>query len=519
MATKTVDAIIIGSGIAGLMTAHLLADHMNVMIITKSDVASSNSSCAQGGMAAALGTEDDWRTHLADTIKAGANHHNESHVEMLVKRAPAMVKFLDQIGVPFDKEKDGSFRLGMEGAHQNRRIVHVNGDKTGKAFTEALINAVRAKVEILDHTMVTKLVSKNGRVIGVQTDKRNIFTKATVLATGGLGQLYQHTSNVDEATGDGFALAYRAGATLTDMEFIQFHPTLMKVGKDTIGLISEAVRGEGAKLIDKNGKRLMDDFPLKELESRDIVSREIHKALQSGNEIYLDCRDIPGFKHSFPGLAERCEKAHIDPSVTPIAVVPGAHFVSGGIETDSFGRTSIKGLYAVGEVACTGVHGANRLASNSLLEGLVFAEQVASDIQSVQSKFQLVYSEEESNITVSCHLPSISDIQIRMTKFVGIERDLTGLSEMKRWLDQYLPYAHRISKADSRVTIECKNMLIVAALVTEGAFQRTESRGGHYRLDFPKRNDQLWSRTYISLSKEKGPHISTEKRHLLLENM
>jgi L-aspartate oxidase len=520
MANKTVDAIIIGSGIAGLMTAHLLADHMNVMIITKSNVNTSNSSCAQGGMAAALGPDDDWRKHLADTLKAGGDHHNETHVEMLVKRAPAIVSLLDQLGVPFDKDEDGALVLGMEGAHQNRRIVHVNGDKTGQAFTEALINAVKERVEILDYTMVKKLVSKNGRVIGVHTEKECIYAKATVLATGGLGGLYEHTSNVEEATADGFALAYRAGATLIDMEFIQFHPTLLRVGGETMGLISEAVRGEGAKLIDKNGKRLMEDFPLKELESRDVVSREIHKALQNGNEIYLDCRGIKGFKHSFPGLSERCEKALIDPTVTPLAVVPGAHFVSGGIETDSSGRTSLKGLYAVGEVACTGVHGANRLASNSLLEGLVFAEQVASDIQSVQSKFQLVYSEEDSDITVPHHLPFKSDIQIRMTKFVGIERDLSGLLEMKSWLEQFLPYANQILSTDSHDTIECKNMLIVSALITEAAIHRTESRGGHYRLDFPKRNDHLWSSTYVALSKEKGAQITQkEKRHLVLENI
>ncbi|WP_332694208.1 L-aspartate oxidase [Halalkalibacter lacteus] len=507
MSNKTVDVLVIGSGIAGLMTAHILADHLNVMIITKSNVMTSNSSCAQGGMAAALSPQDGWQLHLADTLKAGQDHHNPGHVEMLVKRAPAIVEILVNLGVSFDKNEDGSLTLGMEGAHQHRRIVHVNGDKTGQAFTNALIETVKNRVTIKDYTMVSRLVTNEGRVIGVETEDEIIYANATVLATGGMGQLYSHTSNVEEATGDGFALAYRAGAQLTDMEFIQFHPTLLMKDDQTYGLISEAVRGEGAKLIDEHGIRIMDHHQSKELAPRDIVSREIHRVLARGQNVYLDCSMIENFHERFPSLGERCERLNIDVSKSPLQVVPGAHFVSGGIETNSVGQTTLPGLYAVGEVACTGVHGANRLASNSLLEGLVFAEQVATHILANKRELHLIRLTKSDEVPYeNSKLPSKKEIQKKMTASVGIERELKSLLHMKKWLHTLLP-AINISPKDDRETLERKNMILVACLITEAAIQRTESRGGHYRSDFLERDDQNWLGQYITFSEKTGVAI------------
>ncbi|WP_227937838.1 L-aspartate oxidase [Alkalihalobacillus deserti] len=508
MADKTVDVIVIGSGIAGLMTAHLLADHLNVMIITKSNAETSNSSWAQGGMAAAISPQDNWQKHLMDTIEAGQDHHNYSNVEILVKRAPEMVKKLLELGVPFDRSSDGSLLLGMEGAHQERRIVHVNGDKTGEAFTKALLKAVKERVTIADHTQVYELILNNERVVGVKTNKEIIFAKTIVLATGGLGQLYKHTSNVKEATGDGFALAYRAGAVLRDMEFIQFHPTLLAAtGTDTFELISEAVRGEGAKLIDDNGKRLMEKNPLKELAPRDVVSREIHRALSVGKKIYLDCREIRNFAKRFPGLSDRCEAFEINPKYALLPVAPGAHFISGGVQTDSVGRTTVEGLFAVGEVACTGVHGANRLASNSLLEGMVFAEQLVKHILSqsftLHTSNQLLLTVKRKDSTF-VDLPSKSEIQEQMTDLVGIERDKQGLEQMKQWLQPFLFTASQVFDSDNSDILERKNMVLIASFITEAALLRTESRGGHYRTDYPERDDNKWMGRYLLSSKKDG---------------
>jgi L-aspartate oxidase len=472
-------------------------------------------------MAAAISPQDGWQLHLADTLKAGQDHHNPGHVEMLVKRAPAIVEILGNLGVSFDKNKDGSITLGMEGAHQQRRIVHVNGDKTGQAFTTALIETIKERVTIKDYTMVSRLVTNDGHVIGVETEDEIIYANATVLATGGMGQLYSHTSNVEEATGDGFALAYRAGAQLTDMEFIQFHPTLLMKDDQTYGLISEAVRGEGAKLIDEHGIRIMDHYQGKELAPRDVVSREIHRVLAKGRNVYLDCAMIENFHQRFQSLGERCEQLNIDVSKTPLQVVPGAHFVSGGVETNSVGQTTLPGLYAVGEVACTGVHGANRLASNSLLEGLVFAEQVATHILANKPELRLVRRKKSNEVPYeNIRLPSKKEIQKRMTANVGIERELRSLLEMKNWLHTFWA-ATDISPKDDRETLETKNMLLVACLITEAAIQRTESRGGHYRSDFLERDDQNWLGQYITFSKKSGVTLIDRRREqfVAIENL
>ncbi len=490
MSEKTADVVIVGSGIAGLMTAHLLADHMNVIIITKSQVEASNSSKAQGGMAAALDTFDDWRKHFTDTIEAGQQHHHIAHVELMTRRAPAIVNKLEKLGVVFDRQSGGALALGMEGAHSHRRIVHANGDETGKMFITALIAKLQGRVTLYEEQFVRQLLRKDGKVIGVKTKNMTIYAGAVVLATGGAGQLYLHTSNVREATGDGFALAYRAGAALVDMEFIQFHPTLFINKQICYGLISEAVRGEGAFLVNENGKKLMQDHPARDLAARDVVSRAIFSEIQQGHHVFLNCSQIEQMEIKFPSLYKRYLKAGLETMLLP--VVPGAHFMSGGIKTDQYGRTNVKGLYAVGEVACTGVHGANRLASNSLLEGLVFAEQVAEHLLTTELVTERMDNEEEEITEEDLNHPTKEQLQERMSSFVGIERHRHCLEKMEGWLSSYFPQALKVCKHDEDEVVERKNMIVTAALITTAARTRTESRGGHYRIDYSKRDDKNW---------------------------
>ncbi|MCM3762658.1 L-aspartate oxidase [Alkalihalobacillus oceani] len=504
MADKAVDVVIIGSGIAGLMAAHLLADHLNVMIITKSNLAQSNSSLAQGGMAAAINPPDSWGSHYADTLEAGHHHHHLDHLELLVKRAPLIVKKLEELGVEFDRDQHGRLKLGMEGAHSHRRIVHAEGDQTGRAITAALIRQVHHRLQVLEQTMVQSLLLTDAGVAGVETDRGTVRARATILATGGAGQLYRYTSNVPEATGDGLALAYRAGARLIDMEFVQFHPTLLVRDQQTYGLISEAVRGEGAFLVNRNGERLMAWHPLKDLAPRDVVSRSIEQALQCEEAIFLDCRAVENFAQRFPGLMKRCQQAQIDENQPLLPVAPGAHFFSGGIETNAIGQTSLPGLYAIGEVACTGVHGANRLASNSLLEGLVFAEQVATYLRDVPL-FDGGESplEEERPVAGGCP-PTKAAIQSKMTAYVGMNRDESGLQEMKRWLEPYMMGALYPRGSTSHEELERRNMVLVAWMITEAALLRKESRGGHYRSDHPEKDEREWAGTTVAISQVEG---------------
>lgn len=506
MANEFADVVIVGSGVAGLMTAHLLADHMNVIILTKSKVETSNSSCAQGGMAAAISPSDHWSKHLHDTVVAGQHHHRTDHLELVVRRAPSLVKTLETLGVRFDRNEAGELLLGMEGAHSHRRIVHASGDQTGKMFVDTLIASVKSRVNNYENTFVRRLIKNGERVVGVETNDRFIYARAVVLATGGCGQLYRYTSNVAEATGDGFALAYRAGASLIDMEFVQFHPTLFVKDDVCYGLISEAVRGEGAILIDCNGERLLKDHPLGDLAPRDVVSRAINKTLQKGRNVYLDCSNVANLNKKFPGLYERMQRAKSRSLALPVA--PGAHFISGGVETDANGRTDVESLFAVGEVACTGVHGANRLASNSLLEGLVFAERVASHLLANEEMLVTEHDEDEGPKSV-CVLPTKPELKEKMTRLVGIERDERGLLKMKQWLEPFLPSALNIRREDDDATVELKNMVLTAFLITNAASKRTESRGGHFRADFPYLSDR-WQGVVIV---QKNGAITLEKKY------
>jgi len=368
------NVLIVGSGIAALQFATKLRCDMNVIILTKSHVKNGNSYLAQGGVAAAMSSSDSAYKHFIDTLEAGRFHNNPDPVAMMTMEAPNLISEMLEDGCSFDMDSSGNILLGMEGAHSEKRIVHGGGDATGKTIMEYFAQKVKnSKIEVIEDCTVYELMVNQNQCFGVKgkhkDGKKEMFTADhIVLATGGLGQIYSFTSNAETVTGDGIALAYKAGAEVTDMEFVQFHPTLLSVDGKGIGLVSEAVRGEGAKLVISSGKEIMKGVhPLENLAPRHIVSQTIYEYIKSGETVYLDISNIENFESKFPTITDSCKQQQIDLSAGKIPVVPGCHFLMGGIKTDLEGRTSIDRLYAIGEVACTGIHGANRLASNSLL--------------------------------------------------------------------------------------------------------------------------------------------------------
>src|SRR5665647_226386 len=379
--------LVVGSGVAGLHTARRASSEGDVMVLTKMSLFDSATAYAQGGIAAALGAGDSPELHWKDTLAAGAALCDSKAVEVLVEEGPARVRELHTAGADFDLEPGGTFKLGKEAAHSRRRIVHAHGDQTGAEVARTLIELVRKtkNIQVLEKTRVLDLIVTDGVCRGVRGTKAGvpieIIADATVLATGGCGQVYRYTTNPVVATGDGYAIAHRAGVTLADMEFVQFHPTALDTPENPLALISEAVRGEGAILVNERGVRFMEKVHAKaELAPRDIVARAIFRE-QKRHKVYLDARKLGrGFAKRFPGIFALCAARGIDPRKDLIPVTPADHYMMGGVVTDLNGRSSMPRLYAVGEVARTGVHGANRLASNSLLEGLVFAERVARDI-------------------------------------------------------------------------------------------------------------------------------------------
>lgn len=524
MEVRHADVIVIGSGIAGLMVAELLSLNKNVMIITKSKFEHSNSIIAQGGIAAAVSQDDHWQDHLLDTIVAGSYHNHYRLTKLLVQKGPLMIEKLTELGVRFDREEDGNFSLGQEGAHGKRRILHSGGDATGLEIVTRLIERIKNKVTIFENEMAYELLMDNGECIGVSTLNKSgrislNIAPYTILATGGAGQLYEVTSNCEQVTGDGMALAYRVGARLVDLEFIQFHPTMLVKNNSGIGLVSEAVRGEGARLVTANGNYLMEGkHPLKDLAPRDVVAREIYHSINQGEQIFLDISQIKNFNQRFPTIASLCEKGGIEWQKGLIPVAPGAHFCMGGIETNQFGQTSIEGLYAVGEVARTGVHGANRLASNSLLEGLVFAHEVAQFIGQSHRFFDLKdinIKYEEKNL--SKQLPAKKEIQKIMTKLVGIVRTKAGLEEAIDWFDQYKSLlenhsTYMLSKEEKTIC----NMLTVGRLIATSALIRTESRGGHFREDFPIEQDGWRTKKICCSIHQQQPYVVEEEGKVAL---
>ncbi|HAB7514264.1 TPA_asm: L-aspartate oxidase [Listeria monocytogenes] len=470
--------IIVGSGISGCTAALRLMQDYDVTIITKGYKEESNSMLAQGGVAAAVSKNDTPKKHFSDTFQAGCFHNKVLAVNQLVTHGPMVIQKLIAEGMTFD-EQDGELALGLEGAHQLPRILHTGGDQTGKFLTTFLQEKL-TNIHWQEQKMAIEIIKQNDTAIGVHClDKENqlhtYYGEHIILASGGLGQLFPVTTNAATISGDGLALAYRAGAKLTDMEFIQFHPTLLFLNGRCYGLISEAVRGEGAKLIRTDGSAVMTDVhPRADLAPRDIVAATLFAEIQDGNDVFLDVTTIPNFEERFPGITANLDAHHVPFRETKrIPVHPGAHFLMGGIRTDLSGKTNIPGLYAIGEVANAGVHGANRLASNSLLETLVFGEKVAEYIRT--QKINPIDHPEIplSNQTQTPHLPDKQLLQEKIWETLGITRKPEKITEFLYWLTDF-DFANH-----TRETAEISHMLITAKLIAESALKRTESLGAH----------------------------------------
>jgi len=494
--------LVVGSGIAGLHTAWRSSEHGDVTVLTKRSLFDSATAYAQGGIAAALGAGDSPELHRLDTLAAGAALCDSKAVEVLVEEGPARVRELMTAGAAFDLEPGGGgkFKLGREAAHSRRRIVHAHGDQTGAEVARTLIRRVREtkSIDVLEKARVLDLIVSNGVCHGVRAaisgKAVEIIADATVLATGGCGQVYRYTTNPQVATGDGYAIAHRAGAKLADMEFVQFHPTALDTPENPLALISEAVRGEGAILLNEEMIRFMPKrHKLAELAPRDVVAREIFRERLGGRHVWLDARKLgSSFRKRFPGIFALCRARGINPGKDLIPVTPAAHYMMGGVVTDLRGRASLSRLYACGEVSRTGVHGANRLASNSLLEGLVFAERVARDMIDTathgpaprKTAWEVRPLADRGAAQVAA-----DDIRQVMWDTCGIDRSAKGL---RRGLLLLGDIGKRLPEGATEET----NMIETALLIAEAALLRKESRGGHYRSDFP-RAKRKWAKRHI----------------------
>ncbi|RFU60696.1 L-aspartate oxidase [Bacillus sp. V59.32b] len=508
---KFSEVIVVGSGIAALQTALEAAKDKNVMIFTKTEWRTSNSYLAQGGIAAAMSKSDSITKHEHDTLLAGRNYNNPEAVMKLVQEAPSAINSLMIAGMEFDRDQNGKVSLGLEGAHSERRILHSHGDATGKFLIEHyLYRLEHSTVKMMEGFEVTGLImSENNSCIGVKTvspegRSESYLAEHVVLSTGGCGALYRFTSNSPSTTGEGIAMALKAGARIKDMEFIQFHPTLLYTYGKTHGLVSEAVRGEGAKLVTETGNKIMDGIhPLKDLAPRHIVAQTIFSYLLRGEMVYLDISMIPNFRARFPSVASLCEQTGIEISNGKIPVAPGNHFLMGGIETDEVGRTSVQGLYAVGEAACTGVHGANRLASNSLLEGIVFGKSTGHFIAKQPVRELPKQRIEATGQKDVDHLPSLTELGEKLMLYAGIVRNEAGLKTLLNWLESFdllVLWKQDVSSLpiEQRLVV---NGMLVAWMIAESALCRTESRGGHFRSDFPMENDKNWLHQTIVIDK------------------
>ena len=514
--------IIAGSGIAGLYAALKFSEindkNTEILLITKSGIQESNSKYAQGGIVGVMSENicDNVNLHIQDTLKAGDNLSDENTVKFVAENSEKVIKDLIKHGVEFDKDEKNKLKYTLEGAHSVKRILHCGGDATGLGIEKALVIEVkkRTNIKILENTIITDLLTdKNGECCGAiafDTEAEQYITvksDVVILATGGAGQLYKHTTNPCVTTGDGIAAAYRAGAVLQDMEFIQFHPTALKDKySENMFLISEAVRGEGAKLVDKNKNTFMEKYDSRlELASRDIVTRAICGELsKSGEEtVFLDATMIDGekFKKRFPTISGVCLKNGINPSKDLIPVSPAAHYIMGGIKANICGETSVKNLYAIGETACTGLHGANRLASNSLLEccisGYFAVEQIKN--RGIYRKNSRNEDENIRNIIeiYNSEIPQIpvntEELRKRLREIMwlkaGIIRNEADLLSARKEIEDISEKFGYTDKCPSKEAYELRNLITVAKNVIEFAINRKESRGGHFRSDYPQKSD------------------------------
>jgi L-aspartate oxidase len=499
--------LIIGAGLAGLFTALKLAPHPVTVLSPMPLGEGASSAWAQGGVAAALRDDDSPAAHARDTVAAGAGTVNPAVALSVASEAARRIMDLAALGTPFDRDDAGNFVQSREAAHSAHRVARVKGDRAGYAIMKALIAAVRAtpSIRIIEGIEADDLALADGRVAGVFARQASdpwsapiLFSSSqVVLATGGVGGLYRVTSNPGRVRGQGLGMAARAGAVIADPEFVQFHPTGIAVDRDPAPLASEALRGEGATLIDETGARFM--VPIHgqaELAPRDVVARAIHHHIAAGHRVFLDTREAigAGFAEHFPTIAGYCAEAGIDPVSQPIPVAPIQHYHMGGVRTDEAGRTSLPGLWAVGEVACTGLHGANRLASNSLLEALVFGARIADAItaeatKSGQPTGTLPTPAPETNILPEAALAELRQV---MTTDVGVDRDAAGLTRALRTIARI----ERDCEGTSRAFL---NMLTTATLIAAAALKRTESRGGHARSDHPETDPAQAHHTLITL--------------------
>jgi len=512
------DVLIIGSGVAALRAALEAAGPLHVTIVTKGDLTESNSYYAQGGVAAAVGPDDSVESHVADTVATGCGLSDEAVARQVVGAAPDCIRELVEWGADFDKT-GSRLSAGREGGHSAPRIVHARGDETGKEITTTLLARVAGTdaIAVCDRTFVVDLLRVDQTVVGAlawhaERGMLIVRSRRTVLATGGLGRIYRESTNPDVATGDGLAMAYRAGAVLSDLEFVQFHPTTLYIAGASRHLISETVRGEGGRLVDKAGDAFMHAYhEMGDLAPRDVVSRAIldHMRQTGATNVFLDLTGLgPGVRERFPGIATACARFDIDIARERIPVRPSAHYMVGGVRVDAFGRTSLRHLYACGEVSSTWLHGANRLGSNSLLEALVYGRivgrHILDEVTGGSSGGQGGGAPERIRSDVSrstrgeLHLPDVRDsLRSLMWRYVGIVRNDEDLAEADALIEFWQSYV--LDKVfENQGGWELQNMLTLGRLMAHAATLRTETRGVHYRSDYPDRDDEHWAKHILT---------------------
>jgi L-aspartate oxidase len=495
--------LIVGGGLAGLFCALKLAPRPVSVLASAPIGEGASSAWAQGGIAAAVAEGDTAESHARDTVAAGAGIADEDAALHMAEEAGERVRDLLSYGVPFDKDLQGRLQVSREAAHSARRIVRVQGDMAGAAIMAALVEAVRktSSIHVLEGFSAEELMTAQGSIVGAKARDAagklvNLPASAVVLATGGIGHLYSVTTNPPEARGIGLAMAARAGAILADTEFVQFHPTAIDIGADPAPLATEALRGDGALLVNRAGQRFMQHLhPDGELAPRDVVARGVFAEIAAGRGAFLDAREAIGdaFKERFPTVHASCMAVGIDPARDLIPIAPAQHYHMGGVAVDERGRTSIPNLWAAGEVACTGIHGANRLASNSLLEAVVFGARVAQDIGAMRLEAPIIPGKKD----FAAATQPVSDEALRsiMTEHVGVIREGEGLARA-------LEALARIERTTASRTL--RNMATAALLVAAAAWQRRESRGGHFRSDYPGRDPAQAKRTFITLAQARA---------------